>query len=346
MKIALDAMGGDRAPAAEVEGSLMAVREFDVHVVLVGQEALIRGELARHGGPHPRITIVDAPSRVTMDDLPSQVVRRKRDSSIWIATELVKSGEVQAVISAGNTGATMATALFLLGTLEGVERPAIAAVLPTLQGTVMLLDVGANVDCKPAQLVQFAMMGAEYSRSVLNKPNPRVGLLSIGAEDSKGNDLTKEAFKMLKEAPLTFVGNVEGRDVYSGGADIIVCDGFIGNVALKISEGLADAIYRLLKREIAGSRFGRLGYFLLKEAFSRFRRRIDYAEHGGAPLLGVNGLTIICHGRSSPRAIKNAIRTARDYFDRGTTGHIREQLRGFKGGAGTATGETTGAVDT
>ena len=335
MKIALDAMGGDRAPAVEVEGALSAARELGVEIVLVGDKALIRAELSRHGGPHPGISIVHAPSRVTMDDSPSQVVRRKRDSSIWIATELVKSGDVQAVISAGNTGATMATALFLLGTLEGVERPAIAAVLPTVQGTVVLLDVGANVDCKPEQLLQFAMMGVEYSRSVLHRKNPRVGLLSIGAEDSKGNDLTKEAFKLLKEAPLSFVGNVEGRDVYSGGADVVVCDGFTGNVALKISEGLADAIHRLLKREIAGSRFGRIGYLFLRGSFSRFRRRLDYAESGGAPLLGVNGLTIICHGRSSPRAIKNAFRVAKEYFEEGTNRHIQERIRSFGRGENT-----------
>lgn len=329
MRIALDAMGGDRAPAAEVEGAVQAARELGVEVVLVGQEKLILAELARHGGRIPGISVVNAPSRVTMEDSPSQVVRRKRDSSIWVATELVKSGNVQAVISAGNTGATMATALFLLGTLEGVERPAIAAVLPTLQGTAVLLDVGANVDCKPAQLLQFAMMGVEYSRSVLNKTDPKVGLLSIGAEDTKGNDLTKEAFKLLKEAPLSFVGNVEGRDVYSGGADVIVCDGFIGNVALKISEGLADAIHRLLKREIAGSRLGRLGYLLFRQSLTKFRRRLDYAEYGGAPLLGVNGLTIICHGRSSARAIKNAFKVARDYYNRETDQHIRERIRDF-----------------
>jgi glycerol-3-phosphate acyltransferase PlsX len=308
--IAIDAMGGDNAPASIVEGAVLAARETQVRIILVGNRPEIAQELAKHPTTGLSVSIVHAPQKVEMHDPPSLVVRRKRDSSIWIATELVKKREAAGVISAGNTGASMATAFFILGPLRGVERPAIVTLLPTLQGTSALLDVGANVDCKPLHLFQFAIMGHEYAQWVLQKPHPKVGLLSIGEEDTKGNEVTKEAFKILKASSLNFIGNVEGRDVYRGLADVIVCDGFIGNVALKISEGLAEAIGKLLKREIAASPFGKLGYFFLRRAFSRFQRRVDYAEYGGAPLLGVNGISIICHGRSSPKAIKNAVKVA------------------------------------
>jgi glycerol-3-phosphate acyltransferase PlsX len=246
-----------------------------------------------------------------MHESPSQVARRKRDSSIWVATELVKNGEASAVVSAGNTGASMVAAFFILGVIKGVERPAIATLLPTLTGTAVMLDVGANVDCTAEHLHQFGLMGNEYGKHLFGKPNPRIGLLSIGEEDTKGNEVTKEAFKLLKASPINFVGNVEGRDVYSGGADVIVCDGFIGNVALKISEGIAETIKKLLMKEIAGSFLGRLSYLFLAGPLLRLRRRMDYAEFGGAALLGVNGIVIICHGRSSAKAIKNAIRKAK-----------------------------------
>jgi glycerol-3-phosphate acyltransferase PlsX len=258
-----------------------------------------------------------------MDESPSSVIRRRRDSSIWRATELVKAGEADAVVSAGHTGASMATAFFLLGTLQGVERPAIATILPTLKDAAVLLDVGANVDSKPQHLVQFAIMGHVYAQRMLNVSSPRVGLLSIGEEDTKGNELTKETFKLLKQTQVNFIGNVEGRDVYTGDADVIVCDGFIGNVALKISEGLAETIMQVLRREITGSALGRLGFALLRPAFRRFKRRVDYAEYGGAPLLGINGVSIICHGRSSPKAIKNAIHVARDFV----AGHVNQYIR-------------------
>jgi phosphate acyltransferase len=311
MKMAVDAMGGDDAPGPIVEGSVRAAREYGVGVVLVGDSETIRKELDRHNVSGLELSVVHAAQRVEMDDAPSLVIRRKRDSSIWVATELVKKGEAVAVISAGNSGATMATALYILGPLQGVERPAIATILPTLMGSAVLLDVGANVDCKPLHLFQFAIMGHEYAEWVLQKSQPKIGLLSIGEEDTKGNEVTKEAFKILKSSRLNFIGNVEGRDVYSGAADVIVSDGFIGNVALKISEGLADVLGKLLKREIAATLGGKLGYLILRSAFQRFRRRVDYAEYGGAPLLGVNGISIICHGRSSAKAIKNAIRVAR-----------------------------------
>lgn len=309
--IAVDAMGGDYGPAPAVEGAVLAADELGIEVILVGDESQIREQLQRHGSSHPRLTIRHASQTVEMHESPAQVARKKRDSSVWVATELVKTGDVSAVVSAGNTGASMVAAFFILGVIKGVERPAIAATLPTLTGTAVLLDVGATVDCTAQHIEQFAIMGHEYGKHVFGKPNPRIGLLSIGEEDTKGNEVTKEAFKRLKAVPINFVGNVEGRDVYSGAADIIVCDGFIGNVALKISEGVADTIKKLLFKEISGSFLGRLAYPLIAAPLVRLKRRIDYAEFGGAPLLGVNGITMICHGRSSAKAIKNAIRRAK-----------------------------------
>lgn len=239
---------------------------------------------------------------------------------------MVKKEEAVAVISAGNTGATMATALYILGPLPGVERPAIATFLPTIKGVSIMLDVGATVDCKPNQLLQFALMGDIYCKEILNRENPRIGLLSIGEEDTKGNELTKEAFKLLRTSPINFIGNVEGKDVFIGKADVIVCDGFIGNIALKISEGLADAISKMLKREISDAASGKLGYFLLKSAFKRFKKRTDYSEYGGAPLLGVNGICIIGHGRSSAKAIKNAIQVAMSFSKSEINDKIRSRM--------------------
>jgi glycerol-3-phosphate acyltransferase PlsX len=328
MRVALDAMGGDHAPAAEVEGAALAVREYGVEVILVGDETLIREELRRQQIQDLRgLSVRHASQRVEMHEQPSQVVRRKRDSSVWIGTELVKKGEAEAVVSAGNTGATVVTAFFLLGVLKGVERPAIATRMPTLTGQSILLDVGATVDCTAAQLIQFALMGHEYAQHVLNKAHPTIGLLSIGEEDTKGNEVTKETFKRLKESPLNFIGNVEGREIFSGAADVVVCDGFIGNIALKITEGVAEALKKMLIKEIAaGSFLSRLGYALLKPAFGRYKRRMDYAEFGGACLLGVNGICIISHGRSSGRAIKNAIRVAKEIFEGRVNEHIQHDI--------------------
>lgn len=315
-------MGGDAGPPPVVEGAVLAVQEDPLlSIILVGDERRVRAELTKHPSLS-RLTVSHAPTAVGMDESPSSVVRRRRDSSIWLATELVKAGKADAVVSAGHTGASMATAFFLLGTLQGVERPAIATILPTLKGPAVLLDVGANVDSKPQHLVRFALMGHAFAQRMLAVAAPRVGLLSIGEEDSKGNELTKETFKLLKHAPINFIGNVEGRDVYTGHADVIVCDGFIGNVALKISEGLAEAIMQVLRREIAQSVLGGLGFWLLKPAFRRFKRQVDYAEYGGAPLLGLNGVSIICHGRSSSKAIKNALRVARDFV----AGDVNRQI--------------------
>ncbi len=311
MKIAVDAMGGDRAPLQVVEGACLASKELAVHLILVGNEDLLYQHLETVAGKIPaNITVKHSTQRVEMHDPPSSVARKKRDSSIWVATELVRTGEAEALISAGNTGATMVSAFFLLGALKGIERPAIAATLPTLKGQAILLDVGATVDCLPAQLYQFAVMGHEYAKQVLGKLEPKVGLLSIGEEDGKGNELTREAFTLMKNSSLNFIGNVEGRDVYTGLVDVIVCDGFIGNVALKISEGVAETMTKMLVRNISASHLGKLGYFLLRPAFHAFKKQIDYAEFGGAPLLGVNGTAVICHGRSSPKAICSAVRLA------------------------------------
>ena len=311
MKIAVDAMGGDYGPAPAVEGAVQAAQELDIDVVLVGDESQIRDQFVRLGCSDPRLTIRHATQTVGMHESPASVARKKRDSSVWVATELVKTGEASAVVSAGNTGASMVAAFFILGVIKGVERPAIAATLPTLTGTAVLLDAGANVDCTAQHIEQFALMGNEYGKYLFGKPSPRIGLLSIGEEDTKGNELTKEALKLLKASSLNFVGNVEGRDVFNGGADVIVCDGFIGNVALKIAEGVAETIKKLLLKEIASSRLGRLTYFFLASPLRRIRRRMDYAEFGGAPLLGVNGISMICHGHSSVKAIKNAIGRAK-----------------------------------
>lgn len=319
-------MGGDHGPGPNVEGAIQAATELDVEVVLVGNEAQLQAQLQRVGCRDPRITVRHAPQVVEMHESPAQVARRKRQSSVWIGTELVKAGEAAAVISAGNTGAAMVAAFFVLELTKGVERPAIATMLPTLTGNAVMLDVGANVDCTANHLEQFALMGNEYAKHVLGKVNPRVGLLSIGEEDSKGNEVTKEAFKLIKASPVNFIGNVEGRDVYSGEADVVVCDGFIGNVALKISEGVADTIKKLLLKEISGSFLGRLAYPLIAAPLLKLKRKIDYAEFGGAPLLGVNGICMICHGRSSAKAIKNAIRRAKSLAEGRITDLIRQDI--------------------
>jgi len=323
MKIALDAVGGDHGPAPCIEGALQAAKELDVEVILVGDETILKRECDHLGYRDSRLSIRHASRVVGMHESPAVVARKKRDSSIWIATELVKNGEADAIVSPGNTGASMVASFFVLGLTKGVERPAIATSLPTVTGEAIMLDVGANVDCSAKNLEQFALMGNEYGKHLFGKPNPRVGLLSIGEEDSKGNEVTKEAFKLLKAGSLNFVGNIEGREVYSGTADVVVCDGFIGNVALKISEGVAEMIKKLLLTEISGSFLGRLAYPLIAGPLRNLKRKIDDAEFGGAPLLGVNGITMICHGRSSSKAIKNAIRRAKGMAE----GRVRELIQ-------------------
>ena len=326
MKIAVDAMGGDHGVSPNVEGALRATRESSVSVILVGDQTAIQSQLDQLSGKKSNIEIFHASQVVGMQESPALVARKKRDSSIWKATELVKTKQADALVSAGSTGATMVSAFFLLGSITGVERPAIAATLPTRQGKAILLDVGATVDCTARQLYQFGIMGYEYGKHLLGIDRPRVGLLSIGEEDTKGNEVTKEAFKYLKESHINFIGNIEGRDVYSGNADVIVSDGFIGNVALKISEGLADAIKQMLMREIAQSTLGRLSYLFISGPLLRLRRKTDYAEFGGAPLLGIEGISLICHGRSSSKAIKNAILQAQTLAKGGLIEQIRDDI--------------------
>jgi len=309
--IAVDAMGGDHAPRPEVEGAVQAARELGVRVVLVGQAALVKQELGRLRGRRPELEIVPASEVIAMQDSPLQAFRKKKDSSAHVAARLVREGRADGLVSAGNTGAVMAVARFGLGTLESVDRVALAAPFPTLRGGVsVLLDVGANVDSKPEHLAQFAVMGEIYYRAIFGTRRPRVGLLSIGEEEMKGNELTREAHNRLKQMPLNFVGNVEGRDVFAGDVDVIVCDGFIGNVALKISEGVAQLILGLLKESLKSTLSSQFGSLLSRRAYQTFRKKIDYSEYGGAPLLGVRGVTVIGHGSSNANAIKNAIRVA------------------------------------
>ena len=309
--VALDAMGGDHAPRTEVEGAILAARELNVRVLLVGVEATVRHELARHKHDGLPIEVVNANQIITMSDSPSQAFRRKKESSLHVAARLVRDGKAEALVSAGNTGAVMTIARFVLGTLPSVDRPALAAAFPNMKEKVsVILDVGANVDSKPEQIEQFAVMGEIYYRAIWGVKRPRVALLSIGEEEMKGNELTREATNRLKQTSLNFTGNVEGRDVFRGNVEVIVCDGFIGNIALKISEGVVEHLGGMLKKAIKSSLTSQLGYALSKRAFEAFRKRTDYSEYGGAPLLGVRAITVIGHGRSNPNAIKNAIRVA------------------------------------
>ena len=309
--IAVDAMGGDHAPRAEVEGAILAARELGVRILLVGIEATVKQELSRHRLRGLPIDVVHATEVITMTDSPSHAFRRKKESSAHVAARLVKEGQAEGLVSMGNTGAVMTVARFVLGTLAAVDRPALAAAFPNMKEKVtVILDVGANVDSKPEQIEQFAIMGEIYYRTIWGTKRPRVALLSIGEEEMKGNDLVREAAARIKPLHINFVGNVEGRDVFRGDVDVIVCDGFIGNIALKISEGLVEHIGGMLKKAIKSSLRSQVGYVLSKEAFDSFRKRTDSSEYGGAPLLGVNGITIIGHGRSNSVGVKNAIRVA------------------------------------
>ncbi len=314
MKIALDAMGCDHAPAVTVEGAIEAVNESaDLSVILVGNETELIKELKGKKYPSASLSIKHASQVVEMDETPMTALRRKKDSSIKVAVDLVKSGEADAIVSAGNSGVVIAKALFILGKLRGIDRPAIATVMPTLKGLFVLIDAGANVDCKPGHLLQFAIMGESYAKSIFDIDNPKVGLLGIGEEDVKGNELTKETFKLLKDSGINFIGNIEGKNVFMGDADVVVCDGFVGNITLKISEGLAEVIVKILKKEISQGAMGKIGYLFLKGALRSFKKKTDYAEYGGAPLLGVSKPCIISHGRSSSKAIKNAIALAEEF---------------------------------
>jgi glycerol-3-phosphate acyltransferase PlsX len=322
--IAVDAMGGDHAPKAEVDGSIRAARSLGVKIILVGKQDILRKELAQHEGIDGLpIEIQHASEQVTMEDTAAKAMRSKRDSSIRVASRLVRDGVAQGFVSAGNTGAVMATAKTVQGMLPGVDRPALASAFPTMKGTpVVVVDVGANVDSSPRMLAQFAVMGDIYSRVAFRTHKPRVGLLSIGEEEHKGNELTRTATPLLKELPINFIGNVEGSDIFAGETDVIVCDGFIGNVALKVSEGLVEMIYSMLRESLEATITRKIGYVLSRTAFQDFKKRVDYSEHGGAPLLGIKGVCIITHGRSNANAIKNSIRVAAEL----TSGKINERI--------------------
>lgn len=311
-------MGGDHAPEEVVMGAIQAVEETDLRVLLVGCPEAIEPLLS---GIKPSIraclAIVPATEVIGMDELPANAVRKKKDASIVVATRMVKEGKAQAVVSAGSTGAQMAAALIGLGRITGIDRPAIGTVLPTLAGGKLLLDVGANAEAKPKNLYQFALMGSVYAEKVLDIHRPRVGLLNIGEEENKGNELVLAAYKLLKNAPVNFIGNVEGRDVFSGQIDVIVCDGFVGNVVLKFGEGLVGALKTMIQEELKNSRLAKLGAIIALPALRGMGRRLDHTEYGGAPLLGVNGVSIICHGSSGSKAIKNALFVARQCIEEG-----------------------------
>lgn len=325
--IAVDAMGGDHAPRPEVEGAVHAARELGVRILLVGLAPDLKKELAKHSHRGLPIEIAPASEVITMHDSPTQAFRKKKDSSAHVATKFVRNGLADGFVSAGNTGAVMAVARFGLGTLASVDRPALAAPFPTSRGgTAVLLDVGANVDSKPSHLVQFAVMGEIYYRAIFGTRRPKVALLSIGEEEIKGNELTREAHSRLKASSLNFTGNVEGREIFSGAVDVVVCDGFIGNVALKISEGVAQHIGTMLKEALQSTISSQVGYVLARKAFKDFRKKIDYSEYGGAPLLGVKGVAVIGHGSSNALAIKNAVRVATELVRGGINDRIEQEL--------------------
>jgi phosphate acyltransferase len=331
LKIAVDAMGGDHAPGVVVEGALSAAQEFGVDLVLVGEKEAVERELARHSTKLSAIQVVHASQVVAMDESPSSALK-KRDSSMKIAFEMMKRGEVQGVVSAGNSGAMMATGMFVMGRLPQVARPAILIVVPGLSKGTVIIDAGANVDCKPHHLVQFAFMGAIYAEKVQGIASPRIGVLSNGEEEGKGNDLTRTASEELSVTSLNYIGYVEGRDVFNGKVDVIVCDGFTGNIALKTMEGVASFAGDVLKQAFHKNLPSRLGYLMSRNALREAYRRLDYAEYGGAPLLGLSGVGIVAHGGSSPRAIKNAIRVAKEAVQQDINGHISRVL-GDAGGS-------------
>jgi glycerol-3-phosphate acyltransferase PlsX len=329
-RIAVDAMGGDHFPESEVAGAILAAREYGHEVILVGQESLLHEHLRKHrDAARLPVRVVHASEFITMQDSAAKAVRTKKDSSIRVACRLVRDGDADAVVSAGNTGAVMATAKMVLRPIPGVERPALASVFPTAKGPdhpAVMADVGANVDCTPTMLAQFALMGEIYARAIFGYASPRVGILSIGEEEHKGNELTKATTPLLKDLPINFIGNVEGRDLYGGEVEVVVCDGFIGNVALKVSEGLVETIRHILKDSMEATVTRKLGYVLSRPAFQDFKKRLDYSEYGGAPLLGVQGCTIVCHGRSNPNAIKNAVRVAAEFAEAQVNHQIEREM--------------------
>ena len=326
--IAVDAMGGDLGPSVVVPGAIEAARQTGAKILLVGNEAILDGELSRLAPTGVELEIVHAPEVAGMDEKPSDILRRKKNASIQVACRLVRDGAAQGVVSAGHSGASVACGMFIMGRIPGVERPALASLLPTEKEPVVLLDVGATVDCKPYNIFQFGLMGNAFARDILNKETPRVGLLSIGEEEGKGNNQVKEAYELFKLAQnLNFTGNIEGRDLFTGDVDVAVCDGFVGNVALKLSEGLGMSLSRVLKRELLNSGIlPKLGSLLAKSAFKRFAKVVDYAEYGGAPLLGLQNISIVCHGRSKSKAICSATRMATLFVEKETNQRLMEAI--------------------
>ena len=329
MPIAVDAMGGDRAPEVVVKGALRAKRELGLEVILVGLEDRVKACLAHLGG-EGEVEVLHAPEVVAMDDSPVKAARKKAESSMALACRLVKDGKAEAVISAGNSGAMMANAVLIMGRIKGIERPALATVFPSLEDPTVVIDVGANVDSQPRHMCQFGVMGAQFATHILGYENPRVGLLSVGEEEVKGNDLTRRTLDLLKAAPIDFIGNIEGRDLFSGKAQVVVCDGFVGNVCLKVTEGVASAMYSLLKREIMASWWTKTGGMMMKPAFRRFDKLVNYAEYGGAPLLGLNGSCLICHGASDDTAIMNAVKMASAWVERKFNENLAKAMKFFE----------------
>lgn len=334
MKIAVDAMGGDYSPREAVRGGLQAIEEKNLQIIFVGREEAIKEELAAagyQGGLNGPVSIVDASEVIAMDEHPATAVRKKRNSSIVVANRLVKEGEAGAVVSAGNTGAAMAASLLTLGRIPGIARPAIAIPMPTLRGVTILLDAGANADCDPRDLLQFGLMGTVYAEAIMGIPSPRVGLLSIGEEETKGNRLVLESHELFKKSGLNFTGNIEGQDLPRGLCDVAVCDGFVGNIVLKLTEGVAGVLLQQIKEILTGSLLGKTAALLIKKGLQDLRSQMNYAEYGGAPLLGVQGITIISHGRSKAKAFKNAVLFAAKAVEEDLVAKIRQAIEDYKG---------------
>lgn len=318
--IAVDAMGGDFGPSVVVPGAIEAARDKGIALLLVGDQAKVRAELAKLPLDGVAYDIVHASEVAGMDEKPSDILRRRKDASIQVACRLVRDGQAHGIVSAGHSGATVACGMFIMGRIPGVDRPALASIMPTEKNPIVLLDVGANVDCKPHHLFQFGLMADAFARDLLGCDSPRIGLLSIGEEEGKGNTQVKEAYELFKLAQngINFVGNVEGRDIFSGEVDVVVCDGFVGNVALKLSEGLSSSLGRVLKRELLSGLLPKIGTLLAKSAFRRFAQFVDYAEYGGAPLLGLQGIAFVCHGKSNAKAVRSAVKLAATFVEKKT----------------------------
>lgn len=326
MKIAVDGMGGDKAPQVVVEGVIEAINQYGVDVIITGPEDLILKEVSKYTYDKSKLQILHCSEIIDCNEEPVKAIRRKKDSSLYKALELVKNGEADAIISAGSTGALMAGATLIMGRIKGIDRPALAPVMPGKNGHFMLIDCGANAECKPHYLVQFAKMGTVYMENIMNMQNPSVGLINIGTEEEKGNDLTKAAYKLLKDAPINFVGNIEPREIPTGNTKVLVCDGFVGNTVLKMYEGVAKNLLLTLKEEILSSTRGKIGGLMLKPVFKNLKNKFDYKEVGGAAFLGVNGICIKAHGSSDSRAIKNAVNQAKNFYDNNVISKIKNNI--------------------